>query len=80
LKSGNTVECEVVAQIEIRFKNQQTTCGAMVLTSITEPLLGAILLADMDVIIHRQIEINSKVSFPNSKINQGWCFYLLASV
>lgn len=49
---GRIVECDVVAAVEVRFKNRQTTCRAMVLPGDSEPLLGAIPLEDMDVIIH----------------------------
>jgi clan AA aspartic protease len=52
LANGHIVECEVVAPVEVRFKNRQTTCRAMVLPGDAEPLLGAIPLEDMDVIIH----------------------------
>jgi clan AA aspartic protease len=54
LADGNMVEVDIVAPVEIRFKNRQTTCRAMVLPNVTEPVLGAIPLADMDVVIHRQ--------------------------
>ncbi len=52
LANGSIVECEVVAPIELRFKNRQTTCRAMVLPGDLEPLLGSIPLEDMDVLIH----------------------------
>ncbi len=51
LANGHIVECEVVAPVEVRFKNRQTTCRAMVLPGDSEPLLGAIPLEDMDVLI-----------------------------
>lgn len=54
LANGHIFECDVVAPVEIRFKNRQTTCRAMVLPDDTEPLLGAIPLEDMDVLIHPQ--------------------------
>ena len=52
LANGHIVECEVVAPVELRFKNRQTTCRAMVLPGDSEVLLGAIPLEDMDVLIH----------------------------
>ncbi len=52
LANGHIVECDVVAPVEVRFKNRQTTCRAMVLPGDSEPLLGAIPLEDMDVLIH----------------------------
>ena len=52
LAKGHIVECDVVAPVELRFKNRATTCRAMVLPGDAEPLLGAIPLEDMDVLIH----------------------------
>jgi clan AA aspartic protease len=52
LANGHIVECDVVAPVELRFKNRATTCRAMVLPGDAEPLLGAIPLEDMDVLIH----------------------------
>ncbi len=52
LANGHIVECDVVAPVEVRFKNRQTTCRAMILPGDSEPLLGAIPLEDMDVLIH----------------------------
>lgn len=52
LANGHIIECDVVAPLEVRFKNRQTTCRAMVLPGDSEPLLGAIPLEDMDVLIH----------------------------
>lgn len=51
---GRIIECDVVGSVEVRFKNRQTTCRAMVLPGSSEPLLGAIPLEDMDVLIHPQ--------------------------
>lgn len=48
------IECDVVDNVQVRFKNRATTCRAMVLPGDSEPLLGAIPLEDMDVIIHPQ--------------------------
>jgi len=52
LANGHIVECDVVAPVEIRFKNRRSSCSAMVLPGDAEPLLGAIPLEDMDVLIH----------------------------
>lgn len=52
MTDGSIVECDVVAPVELRFKNRETTCRAMVLPGDSEPLLGAIPLEDMDVLIH----------------------------
>ena len=51
---GRIIECDVVSNVEVRFRNRQTTCRAMVLPGSSEPLLGAIPLEDMDVLIHPQ--------------------------
>jgi len=52
LADGSIAEYDVVAPVELRFKNRATTCRAMVLPGDNEPLLGAIPLEDMDVLIH----------------------------
>ncbi len=52
MANGNIEEYDVVGPIEIRFKNRQCTCRAMVLPGDNEPLLGAIPMEDMDVLIH----------------------------
>lgn len=44
---GRIVECDMVSNVEVRFKNRATTCRAMVLPGDCEPLLGAIPLEDM---------------------------------
>ena len=54
MANGHIVECPVVKNVEVRFKNRSTTCRAMVLPGDSEPLLGAIPLEDMDVLIHPQ--------------------------
>jgi hypothetical protein len=56
LANGQIVECLVVTNVEIRFKNRSTTCRAIVLPDDSEPLLGAIPLEDMDVLIHPQTQ------------------------
>jgi len=53
LANGSIEECEVVAPVELRFKNRRSICSAMVLRGDSEPFLGAIPLEDMDVLIHR---------------------------
>ena len=51
---GRILECDMVSNVEVRFKNRATTCRAMVLPGDCEPLLGAIPLEDMDVLIDPQ--------------------------
>lgn len=52
MADGTIVECDVVAPLEVRFKNRRTSVNAMVLPGENEILLGAIPLEDMDVLIH----------------------------
>ena len=52
MANGTIEEYDVVGPVEIRFKNRQSTCRAMVLRGDNEPLLGAIPMEDMDVLIH----------------------------
>ncbi len=54
MANGQIVECDVVSNVELRFRNRETTCRAMVLPGETEPLLGAIPLEDMDVLVNPQ--------------------------
>ncbi len=56
LANGQIVECDVVAPVELRFKNRRTSCQAMILPGNSEPLLGAIPMEDMDVLIHPQTQ------------------------
>lgn len=52
LANGSIEEYDVVGPIDVRFKNRQTTCRALVLQGDSEPLFGAIPMEDMDLIIH----------------------------
>lgn len=52
LADGSIREFDVVGPVELKFKNRRTLCNAMVLPGDNEVLLGAIPLADMDVLIH----------------------------
>ena len=52
LANGSIEEYDVVGPVEVRFKNRQCTCRAMVLPGDNEPLLGSIPMEDMDVLIH----------------------------
>jgi clan AA aspartic protease len=61
LANGHIVECDVVASVELKFKNRRTNCNAIVLPGNCEPLLGSIPLEDMDVLIHplkRELIVN----------------------
>ena len=53
LADGQIIECDIVTPVELRFKNRQTTCRAVVLPGNSEPLLGNIPLADMDVVVNQ---------------------------
>lgn len=52
MADGERIECDVVSQVEVRFKNRRTICNAMILPGDSEVLIGAIPLEDMDVLIH----------------------------
>ncbi len=52
LADESIVICDIVAPIEIKFKNRRCSCSAIVLPGNAEPLLGAIPLEDMDVVIN----------------------------
>lgn len=45
-------EFDVVAPVEIRFKNRRSSCQAIVMPNSSEVLLGCIPMEDMDVVIH----------------------------
>ena len=46
------IDCPVVDQVQLRFKNRQWSGRAMVLPGDAEPLLGAIPMEERDVLIH----------------------------
>jgi clan AA aspartic protease len=52
MADSSVVEYDVVGPIEVRFKNRDTVCNALVLPGDSEPLLGAIPMEEMDVLIH----------------------------
>jgi clan AA aspartic protease len=52
MTNGSIEEYDVVGPVEVRFKNRQSTCRAMVLPGHNEPLLGAMPMEDMDILIH----------------------------
>lgn len=52
LANGQIVECDVVSQVELRFKNRRTYCNAIILPGNSDPILGTIPFSDMDVLIH----------------------------
>jgi clan AA aspartic protease len=49
--TGQVETLPVVGNVEVRFKNRSTECRAIVLPGSEQPLLGAIVLEDLDVII-----------------------------
>jgi len=51
LADGSRTECEIVGPVNLRFKNRQTACLALVLPGATEVLLGAIPMEDLDVLL-----------------------------
>jgi clan AA aspartic protease len=52
LANGESIWCDVVGPVEIRFQNRKTICTALVLPGDAEPLLGAIPMEDLDVRIN----------------------------
>jgi clan AA aspartic protease len=55
------IDCPVVDQVQLRFKNRQWSGRAMVLPGNAEPLLGAIPMEEMDVLIHplrNELQVN----------------------
>ena len=52
LANSVVAEYDVVAPVELRFRNRRTSCQAIVLPDDSTPLLCAIPIEDMDVIIH----------------------------
>jgi clan AA aspartic protease len=49
MADGSIVEYDVVAPVEIKFKNRRSSVSAMVLPGDSEPLLGSIPIEDMPV-------------------------------
>jgi clan AA aspartic protease len=63
LASGQVVEYDVVGPIDVRFSNRRAVCSAFVLPGVSEPLLGAIPMEEMDVLIHskrQELVVNPK--------------------
>ena len=52
MANGSIEEYDVAGPVEVRFKNRQSTCRALVLPGDNDPLFGAIPMEDMDVLIH----------------------------
>jgi clan AA aspartic protease len=52
LANDESILCDIVGPIDIRFQNRSTTCRAMVLPGNSAPLLGSIPLEDLDVVIN----------------------------
>lgn len=49
LADGSIIECDVVAPVEVKFKNRSTTCRAMVLPGNSEPHINKMLIDDAPV-------------------------------
>jgi hypothetical protein len=52
LANGQSLLCDLVFPLEVRFSNRVARCTAIVLPEGSEPLIGVIPLEEMDVIIH----------------------------
>ena len=49
MADGSIVECDVVAPVELKFKNRETTCRAMVLPKTEQPTVNSFYLNDFPV-------------------------------
>ena len=54
MADGSVREYDIVAPVELRFKNRRTCCQAIVLPCDSQSLLGTVALDDMDILIHSQ--------------------------
>ena len=54
LANGHVIEVPLVGYVDVRFKNRDVSCRAMVLPGDAEVLLGSIALEEMDVLIDPQ--------------------------
>jgi predicted aspartyl protease len=52
LANSGKITCKVTEPVEIRWKNRETACMALVISGDSEILLGAIPLEDMDLIVN----------------------------
>lgn len=52
LGNGEIISCDFVNNVEVRFKNRRCTANAFVLPDNSEPLLGTIPMAEMDVLVN----------------------------
>lgn len=52
MANGDDATHDVVGPVSVKFANRRALCSALVLPWDTEPLLGAILMEEMDVLIH----------------------------
>ena len=63
---GRVVEYDVVGPIHVKFANRKATCNAFVLPGVSETLLGAIPMEEMDVLIHpKRQELVVNLEHPN---------------
>jgi hypothetical protein len=54
LPNGQSLDCDLVGYLEIRFKDCTAYCTAIVLPGDSEPLLGRRPLQEMNVLLHPQ--------------------------
>jgi|SRR5882724_1943430 len=57
MANGTWVSCNLVSPIDIKFKNRETTCRAVVLPGDSEPLMGSVPMEDLDVIILPKLQL-----------------------
>ena len=64
------IEVEVVGPVEVRFENRRTSVDAIVIPNVSEVLLGAIPMEDMDVLIdprEQKLVVNPKHPYVATK-------------
>ena len=67
--NGKVEEFDVVGPLEVRFKDRNSFCTALVLEGNAEPLLGAIPMEEMDVMVHpNRQELVGNIEHPERSI------------
>ncbi len=70
LADDSEIEVEVVGPVEVRFENRRTSVDAIVIPNLSEILLGAIPMEDMDVLVdprQQKLVVNPKHPYVATK-------------
>jgi len=70
LADDTEIEVEVVGPVEVRFENRRTSVDAIVIPNMSEVLLGAIPMEDMDVLVdprQQKLVVNPKHPYVATK-------------